>query len=71
LVKLFRRRVSIERRFGRAKEWLPQDHLRWRGLEQAFRHTSLSLTTMLTIALTVERQGKPRLIHNIKHYTAQ
>ncbi len=28
LVKLFRRRVSIERRFGRAKEWLPQDRLR-------------------------------------------
>ena len=33
LVKLFRKRVSVERMFGRAKEWLLLDHLRVRGLE--------------------------------------
>jgi aminoglycoside N3'-acetyltransferase len=27
LVKLFRKRVSVERMFGRAKEWLLLDHL--------------------------------------------
>ena len=32
LVKLFRKRVSVERMFGRAKEWLLLDHLRVRGL---------------------------------------
>ena len=36
LVKLFRKRVSVERMFGRAKEWLLLDHLRVRGPEQAF-----------------------------------
>ena len=71
LVKLFRRRVSIERVFGRAKEWLLLDHLRVRGLKQAFIHASLSFTAMLTIALTAERQHKPKLIRSIKHYTTQ
>ena len=71
LVKLFRRRVSIERVFGRAKEWLLLDHLRVRGLKQAFIHASLSFTAMLTIALTAIRQGKPGLIRSIKHYTTQ
>ena len=36
LVKLFRKRVNVERMFGRAKEWLLLDHLRVRGVEQAF-----------------------------------
>jgi ribosomal protein L32E len=33
LVNLFRKRVSVERVFSRAKEWLLLDHLRVRGLE--------------------------------------
>ena len=71
LVNLFRKRVSIERVFGRAKEWLLLDHLRVRGLEQAFIHACLSFSAMLIIALTAVRQHKPSLIRSIKHYTTQ
>jgi len=69
LVKLFRKRVSVERMFGRAKEWLLLDHLRVRGLEQVFIHVCLSFCAMLTVALTAIRQHKPNLIRCIKHYT--
>jgi len=71
LVKLFSKRVSVERMFGRAKEWLLLDHLRVRGLEQAFIHASLSFSAMLAIALTAVRQHKPNFIRSIKHYTTQ
>jgi len=71
LVRLFRKRVSIERVFSRAKEWLLLDHLRVRGLEQAFIHACLSFSAMLAVALTAVRQHKPSLIRSIKHYTAQ
>jgi len=71
LVNLFRKRVSIERVFARAKEWLLLDHLRVRGLEQTFIHTCLSFTAMLTIALTAVKQHKPTLMRSIKHYTTQ
>jgi len=71
LVKLFRKRVSVERMFGRAKEWLLLDHLRVRGLEQAFIHACLSFSAMLTVALTAVRQHKPNLVRSIKHYTNQ
>ena len=69
LVKLFRKRVSIERVFSRAKEWLLLDHLRVRGLQQAFIHTCLSFSAMLVVALTAVKQHKPSLIRSIKHYT--
>ena len=71
LVNLFRKRVSIERLFGRAKEWLLLDHLRVRGLEQAFIHACLSFSAMLIVALTAVRQHKPNLVRSIKHYTNQ
>jgi len=71
LVNLFRKRVSIERVFGRAKEWLLLDHLRVRGLEQAFIHACLSFSAMLVVALTAVKQHKPSLIRSIKHYTTQ
>jgi hypothetical protein len=71
LVSLFRKRVCIERVFSRAKEWLLLDHLRTRGLEQAFIHACLSFLAMLTVALTAVRKHKPCLIRSIKHYTAQ
>jgi len=71
LVRLFRKHVCIERVFSRAKEWLLLDHLRVRGLEQAFIHACLSFSAMLTIALTAIRQHKPSLIRSIKHYTNQ
>ena len=71
LVNLFRKRVSVERVFSRAKEWLLLDHLRVRGVEQAFINACLSFSAMLTIALTAARQRKPNLIRSIKHYTAQ
>ena len=71
LVGLFRKRVSIERVFSRAKEWLLLDHLRVRGLEQAFIHACLSFSAMLLVALTAVRQHKPSLIRSIKHYTTQ
>ena len=71
LVNLFRKRVSIERVFSRAKEWLLLDHLRVRGLEQVFIHACLSFSAMLTVALTAIKQHKPNLIRSIKHYTTQ
>ena len=69
LVRLFRKRVCIERIFSRAKEWLLLDHLRVRGVEQAFIHACLSFSAMLTVALTAVRQHQPHLIRSIKHYT--
>jgi hypothetical protein len=69
LVKLFRKRVSVERVFSRAKEWLLLDHLRVKGLEQAFIHACLSFSAMLVVALTAVRQRQPSLIRSIKHYT--
>ena len=71
LVKLFKKRVSVERMFGRAKEWLFLDHLRVRGLEQAFIHACLSFSAMLTVAITAVRQNKLNQIRCIKHYTTQ
>ena len=71
LVNLFRKRVSIERVFSRAKEWLLLDHLRVRGLEQAFIHACLSFSAMLVVALTAVKQHKPQLIRSIKYYATQ
>jgi len=71
LVKLFRKRVSVERVFSRAKEWLLLGHLRVRGLEQAFIHACLSFSAMLAVAVTAVRQHKPHLIRSIKHYVTQ
>jgi transposase len=71
LVTLFRKRVSMERMFGRAKEWLLLDHLRVRGLEQAFIHSCLSFSAMLVVALTAVRQHEPNLVRSIKHYATQ
>ena len=68
LVKLFRKRVSIERVFSRAKEWLLLDHLRVRGLEQAFIHACLSFSAMLVVALTAVKQHKLHLVRSIKYY---
>ena len=71
LVNLFRKRVSVERLFGRAKEWLLLNHLRVRGLEQTFIHACLSFSAMLIVALTAVRQHKPSLIRSIKYYATQ
>jgi len=71
LVNLFRKRVSVERVFSRAKEWLILDHLRARGLKQAFIHACLCFSAMLAVALTAVRQRKPSLIRSIKHYVTQ
>jgi transposase len=70
LVQLFKKRMSIERLFSRAKEWLMLSSLRVRGLQQVSIHVALSLTAMLTVAVTAIEQKKPRLIRRIKHYTA-
>jgi len=71
LVNIFRKRVSIERVFSRAKEWLLLNHLRVKGLEQAFVHACLSFSAMLVVALTAVKQHKPSLIRSIKHYATQ
>jgi len=71
LVNIFRKRVSIERVFSRAKEWLLLNHLRVKGLEQAFIHACLSFSAMLAVAVTAVRQHKPSLIRSIKYYTTQ
>ena len=57
VVRLFRKRWSIERLFGRAKNWLLLDGLRVRGLAQVGIHVSLSLISMLSVAVTAVRPG--------------
>jgi transposase len=68
IVRLFRKRWSIERLFGRAKEWLLLDGLRVRGLAQVSIHVSLSLISMLVVAVTAMRSGVPRLVRCIKWF---
>ena len=70
LVGLFRRRMSVERLFSRAKDGLMLGSLRVRGLEQVCIHATLSLTAMLTVALTAIRDRQPGLMRSIKHFTA-
>jgi transposase len=71
LVNQFRKRVSIERVFSRAKEWLLLDHLRVRGLEQVFIHVCLSFTAMIAVALAAAEEHQIRFMRSIKHYTTQ
>ena len=68
VVRLFRKRWSIERLFGRAKEWLLLDGLRVRGLTQVSIHVSLSLISMLAVALSAVRLGRPGLVRCIKGF---
>jgi transposase len=68
IVKLFRKRWSIERLFGRAKEWLMLDGLRVRGLAQVSIHVALSLISMLAVALSAVRLGRPGLVRCIKGF---
>lgn len=55
--------------FGRAKEWLLLYGLRVRGLAQVSIHVSLSLISMLTVALSAVRLVKPGLVRSIKYFT--
>jgi hypothetical protein len=68
IVRLFRKRWSIERLFGRAKEWLLLDGLRVRGLAQVSIHVSLSLISMLAVAVSAVRLGSPGLVRCIKRF---
>ena len=68
ILGLFRKRWSIERLFGRAKEWLLLDGLRVRGLAQVSIHVSLSLISMLAVALSAVRLGSPGLVRCIKGF---
>ena len=68
VVELFRKRWSIERLFGRAKEWLLLDGLRVRGLTQVSIHVSLSLISMLAVALSAVRLGRPGLVRCTKGF---
>jgi hypothetical protein len=68
VVKLFRKRWGIERLFGRAKNWLMLDGLRVRGLAQVGIHVSLSLISMLAVAVTAVRSGVPSLVRCIKRF---
>jgi transposase len=70
LVELFKGRWSVERLFGRAKEWLLLGCLRLRGLEQAAIHACLSFTAMLAVAHAAVRCREPGLMRSIKHFTA-
>jgi len=70
LLDLFRRRMSVERLFSRAKEWLMLGSLRVRGPERVSINAALSLTAMLAIALTAIQQRQPGLMRSIKHFTA-
>ena len=68
IVRLFRKRWSIERLFGRAKEWPLLDGLRVRDLAQVGIHVSLSLISMLAVAWSAVRFGSPGLIRCIKGF---
>ena len=68
VVRLFRKRWGIERLFGRAKNWLMLDGLRVRGLTEVGIHISLSLISMLAVAVTAARLGVPRLVRYIKRF---
>ena len=68
VVRLFRKRWGIERMFGRAKNWLMLDGLRVRGLAEVMIHVSLSLISMLAVAVTAVRVGVPRLVRCIKRF---
>ncbi len=70
LVELFKGRWSVERLFGRAKEWLLLGCLRLRGLEQVAIHACLSFTAMLAVAQAAVRCHEPGLMRSIKHFTA-
>ena len=70
LVELFKGRWSVERLFGRAKEWLLLGCLRLRGLEQVAIHACLSFTAMLVVALAAVNDGRPGLMRSIKHFIA-
>jgi hypothetical protein len=68
VVRLFRKRWGIERLFSRAKKWLMLDGLLVRGLAQVMIHVSLSLISMLAVAVTAVRSGVPRLVRCIKRF---
>ncbi len=68
ILGLFRKRWSIERLFGRAKEWLLLDGLRVRGLAQVSIHVALSLTAMLAVACAAVGLGRSDLVRGIKHF---
>jgi transposase len=68
IVRLFRKRWGIERLFSRAKDWLLLGGLRVRGLTQVGIHVSLSLISMLAVAVTAVRLGVPRLVRCIKRF---
>ena len=70
LVELFRSRWSVERLFGRAKEWLLLGCLKLRGLEQVAIHTCLCFTAMLAVAHAAVWCREPGLMRSIKHFTA-
>ena len=70
LVELFKGRWSVERLFGRAKEWLLLGCLRLRGLEQVVIHACLSFTAMLAVAQAAVWCCEPGLMRRIKHFTA-
>jgi transposase len=69
LVELFKGRWSVERLFGRAKEWLLLGCLKLRGLEQVAIHACLCFTAMLVVALAAVRGHEPGLMRSIKHFT--
>jgi len=62
IVRLFRKRWSIERLFGRAKGWLLLDGLRVRGLGQVAIHVALSLSAMLAVACAAAGFSRPDLV---------
>jgi hypothetical protein len=68
ILGLFRKRWSIERLFGRAKEWLLLDGLRVRGLTQVSIHVALSLISMLAVAPSAVRLRSPNLVRCIKGF---
>ncbi|MCJ7634398.1 transposase [Candidatus Bathyarchaeota archaeon] len=61
LVRLFRKRWSVERLFGRAKEWLLLDGLRVRGLGQVTIHVALIRIFCDTLKFTLVNEVQSSL----------
>ena len=54
--------------FGRPKNWLMLDGLRVRGMSEVVIHVSLSLISMLVVAVTAVRTSVPHLVRCIKRF---
>jgi IS4 transposase len=68
LVEVYRRRPAVEALFAFVKTQFGFTVNRVRGLAQVSIHVSLSLISMLAVALSAVRLGRPGLVRCIKGF---